>query len=133
MQTYHLLHANNSAIRKNSEGNFLPICDLGKKGRWKAHKGHLLDSFKRGEWKHVMSMKTPNIEEIFTSTQNHEEPWNPLQPQRSTSVGDLILAKDGETLRMWIVSLFGFEEVEAYQGCNPKILIKRAYARVEKS
>ena len=128
MQTYHLLHANNSAIRESTNGNFIPICDLGKRGGWKAHKGHLLDSFKRDEWKRVASIMTDNLEDVFTSTQNHEEPWCP--PNRSTSVGDLIVATDGDTLRMWIVSLVGFEEVEGYEGCNPNILINRAYAQV---
>jgi hypothetical protein len=130
MKYYHLLHADNTAIRENTGGNFIPICDLGKIGGWKAHKGHLLEAFKRGHFEYATSMWAADIEDVFTSTQNHQEPWSPKRPMRSTSVGDLILCKDEGKTRLWIVSKIGFEEVEAYEGCNPNILINRAYALV---
>jgi hypothetical protein len=67
---------------------------------------------------------------VFISTQNHQEPWNPQRLERSTSVGPLIVSKDADRTRLWIVSKIGFEKVEAYEECNPNILINRAYAQV---
>lgn len=50
-----------------------------------------------------------SVEEAFKSSQNGEEPWNPFNPGRSTSVGDVI--QDGDSFFM--VCGMGFEELIA--------------------
>lgn len=48
-------------------------------------------------------------EEAFKKSQNFEKPWNPNNPCRSTSVGDIIETPDG---RILLVKGVGFDELE---------------------
>jgi hypothetical protein len=45
---------------------------------------------------YVGFVEADSLEDAFIKSQNQENPWNPVNPCRSTSVGDVIQNDDGE-------------------------------------
>jgi hypothetical protein len=61
--------------------------------------------------KYVGFVNADSLEEAFVESQNTEEHWNPTNPCRSTSIGDII-QDDNE---FYLVCSMGFELLEEPQ------------------
>lgn len=52
------------------------------------------------------------MDKVYEWTQNIDESWNPKEPSRSTSVGDLFLvSREDGTLQWYQVASIGFTQV----------------------
>ncbi len=55
------------------------------------------------------------LDEVYTKSQNFDEPWNTSQPCRSTSVGDVIYSKKG----IYMVKGMGFKTLVLFDQEEP--------------
>ena len=56
------------------------------------------------------------LEQAYCKSQNCQEPWDPVNRSRSTSVGDIILLGD----TFYIVASFGFDQIDGLIHPEPK-------------
>lgn len=59
--------------------------------------------------KYAGFVEATSLDYAYYLSQNFDEPWNPTNPCRSTSVGDVIQSDDG----FFMVCSFGFKQVDA--------------------
>lgn len=76
-------------------------------GKWfNLHKA--FQTFLDGDYTKVATIEAASLNDAYARSQNIEENWNPSNPCRSTSVGDIIEFDD----KFFIVACVGFEELD---------------------
>lgn len=97
---FHILLADNASIRRRTLGDFLPMLDLAHRPLEKSE-GFLVEALAAKEYSHAGTIEgLTDLDQVFINTQNDSvydhvyNGWNPHNPCRSFSVGDIAIRED---------------------------------------